>query len=256
MRTDAELLTTMVQNLISNALKFAPGKAVVVGCRRRKHGMAEIVVCDSGQGIETTELTRVFEEFYRVRSLGQKDTDGVGLGLSIVSRIASLMGLEVNIRSEMGKGTTVGISQLQIGANALSSSRPARMSSVAMLNGFRVLLVEDDINALNAAATLLERWGCVVNARAAIPTDEWACDLLVTDFDLGEGATGRDCIERVRQLNGHTVPAIVITGHDLGKVRDLLEDDEVVVLEKPLGPAELRSALTTQKLRGALNKVA
>ncbi|RWJ04869.1 MAG: hybrid sensor histidine kinase/response regulator [Mesorhizobium sp.] len=248
-RADRTLLTTMVQNIISNALKYARNGPVLVGCRRRRDGLA-IAVYDKGKGIAEEHLPRVFEEFYRVRQRGDRDVDGVGLGLPIVRRLADLMGLAVSIQSRKGHGTGVVIEGLEdLPAPAVGHARPAPPRASTMLTGTRVLLVEDDEAALLATKSLLQKWGCSVQAETAVPRTGCDCDILVTDFDLGEKTTGKDCIERVRALSGREMPAIVMTGHDEARVRAELGDESVPILTKPVRPAELRSLLLSRAPR-------
>lgn len=109
--TDPALLRTLLQNLVSNAFKYAPGKPILIGCRRQK-GTVSIGVYDRGRGIPAEHLPHLCNEFYRVREKRDRDIEGVGLGLSIVSRIARLMNLRVNISSVPERGTAVTVSGL------------------------------------------------------------------------------------------------------------------------------------------------
>jgi signal transduction histidine kinase len=244
-RVDPNLITTMVQNIISNALKYAPRSPVLIGCRRRGKTLS-IAIHDRGRGIPDEERAKVFEEFYRVPVRG-RDVEGVGLGLSIVKRMTNLMGLAVSIRSKVGRGTTVFIDGLQITAGE-KSSPSLRPSPVTPLAGMQVLLIEDDKDVLLATTTLLEKWGCKVQPEVAVPAEPNSCDLIITDFDLNGPVTGADSIEHIRRLLGQEIPAVVMTGHDENRVRQILDDGEIPVLSKPVRPAELRSALVAQKL--------
>ena len=118
-----------------------------------------------------------------------------------------------------------------------------------MLNGLRVCLIEDDQNVLLATATLLKKWGCVVDTYTSLPDVAADIDLVVTDFDLGLEASGADCIAHVRALAARQVPAIIMTGHDVRRVQEAVGDDEIPILSKPVQPAELRSLLVALKLK-------
>ncbi|WP_205602651.1 hybrid sensor histidine kinase/response regulator [Chelativorans alearense] len=244
-RADPALLSTMLQNIVSNALKYAPGSPVLIGCRRRK-GRVAIEVYDRGPGIPEEHLEQVFDEFYQVRERGDRDVEGVGLGLSIVRRVGGLMGLDVELRSTTGRGTSVVIDGLEPCAARAVKSSSAVMRAPSAMAGLRVLLVEDDEDVLLATATLLQKWGCVVQAEAGIPKTGSTWDVVITDYDLGGKKTGADCIVTVRQLIDRSIPAIVVTGHDETRVRQELGDDCVPILAKPVRPAELRSVLTTE----------
>lgn len=249
-RVDPGLLTTIVQNVVSNALKYAPGRPVLIGCRRKGRTLS-IQISDQGNGIAEEHLPRLFDEFYQVRAPGDKDIEGVGLGLSIVRRLSELMGLTVSIDSRLGRGTTVTIDGLPV-ANALDRvARAARSEPATILSGLRILLVEDDEIVLAATATLLQRWGCKVRQETGIPpVSDVDFDLIISDFDLGERITGIDCIDVIRQRAGRDIPAIIMTGHDPEKVRHGISDAGMSVLSKPVRPAELRSILVAYKQKG------
>lgn len=243
---DPSLLATMIQNIVSNAIKYAPAGPVLLGCRRRS-GLLSIEVHDRGPGIRPDELNRVFEEFYRSSDTSDA-VEGVGLGLSIVKRMAQLMDLDVGIRSRPGRGTVVHIDGLPQPTTAGAAVLPPRVRPVTLLDGLRVLLIEDDADVRLATATLLERWGCVVQAARSVPPHVEPCDVIVTDYDLEEDLTGAAGIARLEALLGRKVPAVIITGHDVDRVRADLRTDETPILSKPVRPAELRAALMAQKL--------
>lgn len=247
---DQGLLTTMLQNLLTNALKYAPGQPMLIGCRRRGAHLS-IELYDKGRGIAEAHLENIFEEFYRVRQARDSDVEGMGLGLTIVRRLGTLMNLQVRIRSVEGRGTLAAIDGLQL-ASAPAAQAPvqsARPQAPSMLNGLRVCLIEDDQNVLLATATLLKKWGCVVDTYTSLPDVAADIDLVVTDFDLGLEASGADCIAHVRALAARQVPAIIMTGHDVRRVQEAVGDDEIPILSKPVQPAELRSLLVALKLK-------
>ncbi|BBP71457.1 two-component sensor [Pseudomonas sp. Seg1] len=249
-RTDPALLATMVQNVLSNCFKYGAQRPVLIGVRRRAAGLA-IVIYDQGNGIAEEHLPKVFEEFYRVRQVRDKDVEGVGLGLSIVKRLGQLIGLEVALRSRLARGTAVTLSGLPMAAPPLQSVSRDDARQVGLLTGLKVCLVEDDRNVLMATSALLERWGCVVQAELTgrdLVTD---CDIIVADYDLGTHATGIECIDDVRRQRGWAVPAMIITGHDIEKIQAALHDRQIAILSKPVRPAELRTTLRTLRDRQA-----
>lgn len=244
---DPNLLTTMLQNILSNALKYAPGHPVLVGCRRYGGSIA-IEVHDRGRGIAPEHVSKVFEEFYRVSEPGW-DVEGVGLGLPIVKRMAALMGLTVCLSSNPGKGTAVRIKGLRIASPQEHRPAPRSARPATLLSGLHVLLVEDNEDVLRATTALLEKWGCHVRPELSPPRRLEHCDFIVTDFDLGQGMTGGECIAWVRECLGRQIPAIVMTGHDEERVRHLLDDDSIILLAKPVRPAELRAVMMSQRFK-------
>ncbi|MFJ4386226.1 hybrid sensor histidine kinase/response regulator [Pseudomonas sp. NPDC089408] len=240
---DRGMLATMVQNVLSNSFKYAAHRPLLLGVRRRADGLA-IVVYDQGRGIEETHQRLVFEEFYRVRQVRDKDVEGVGLGLSIVRRLGHLMGLEVQLRSRPGHGTAVSLQGLPCLAAQPAQVADERSAAAAgLLGGLRVCLVEDDHNVLRATSALLQRWGCEVEAHSSPVGLSSDCAVIVADYDLGQEATGVDCIDRLRAERGWEVPALIMTGHDPEKIQAVVHERNITVLSKPVRPAELRAAL-------------
>jgi len=241
-RTDPALLATMVQNVLSNCFKYGAQRPVLIGVRKRGAGLA-IVIHDCGNGIAEEHLPKVFEEFYRVRQLRDKDVEGVGLGLSIIKRLGELIDVEVALRSRVGCGTAVTLAGLPIVAAPQSRVARDEARQVGLLTGLKVCLVEDDRNVLLATSTLLERWGCVVQAEWSAIDLVTDCDILVADYDLGTHATGIECIDAVRRQRGWAVPAMIVTGHDVERIQAALHDRQIAILSKPVHPAELRTTL-------------
>ncbi|KTB82042.1 ATP-binding response regulator [Pseudomonas syringae] len=246
-RVDTSLLATMVQNILSNALKYAPEHPVLIGVRRHNGGLS-ISVHDQGRGIAAEHLPNVCDEFYRIRHVRDKDVEGVGLGLSIVKRLSQILNVQIAIDSRVDRGTTVTIHGLE---EVSAPVQPVRRKPLgdSLLKGVRICLVEDDHNVLMATAALLERWGCEVQtARSAegLITD---CDIIVADYDLGTTANGLDCIERIRAARGWDVPALIVTGREVEVVLESMHGAEVSVLSKPLRPSELRLNLLSVRER-------
>ncbi|SES40502.1 Response regulator receiver domain-containing protein [Rhizobium sp. NFR03] len=239
---DRALFTTMLQNIVNNAVKYAAGQVIVIGCRRTSRQRLAVQVYDRGPGIPFEHQSKVFNEFYQVRERGDKDVEGVGLGLPIVRRLSHLLDVNVTLRSVPGKGTCVTLGNLQI-ARKVTSAGVKVPTEPTSVGGLRVLLVEDDEAVLAATASLLRKWGCEVQAELAIPEQVAECDLLITDFDLGGGVTGTECIHLVRKRAGRQVPVVVMSGHDEARVREDLGSPDIPILSKPVRPAELRSII-------------
>ncbi|NMX71103.1 hybrid sensor histidine kinase/response regulator [Pseudomonas sp. WS 5111] len=241
-RVDPALLATMVQNVLSNCFKYGGQRPVLIGVRQRG-GEVMVEIHDQGRGIAEEHLPRVFEEFYRVRQLRDKDVEGVGLGLSIVKRLGLLMGMDVALRSRVGRGTSVSLRGLPL---ATATHQPVVRDDArqaGLLTGLKVCLVEDDHNVLLATQALLERWGCEVQAESSGHGLVSDCDIIVADYDLGNHATGIECIDHLRAQRGVAVPALILTGHDVEKIQAALHDRQIAILSKPVRPAELRGTL-------------
>ena len=239
---DPALLATMVQNVLSNCFKYGAHRPVLIGVRIRDGGLA-VEIHDRGRGIAEEHLSKVFEEFYRVRHLRDKDVEGVGLGLSIVKRLGQLMRVQVSLRSRVGQGTSVSLYGLTLATAPRATAPRDDTRQAGLLTGLKVCLVEDDHNVLLATQALLERWGCDVQAESSGRDLVSDCDIIVADYDLGNHATGIECIDALREQRGWAVPALILTGHDVEKIQAALHDRQIAILSKPVRPAELRGVL-------------
>ena len=242
-RTDRAILFAIIGNLVSNAVKYAPGRKALIGCRRRG-SQVTILICDSGPGIALEEQAKVFDEFYR-SPRHRRTREGIGLGLSIVVRMAQLLGLQVNLRSTPGRGTVIEVSGLELSQEEATLAAPVA-SPVTALAGMRILLIEDHDEVRAATRRILEGWGCIVEDETSARAEARDCDLILADQDLEDGA-GSECIERIRATLGRPIPAIIMSGHDAARLTEELADKSLPILSKPVHPARLRAALMAQK---------
>lgn len=240
---DAVLIHTMVQNLLYNAVKYAPGRRVLIGCRRCRRG-ARIEIHDTGPGIPAEHQEDVFDEFFRLQPGGRAQTEGLGLGLSIVRRLAGLMGIGVSLTSRPEGGTVFRLTDLP------AAPEPPDVATAAAavpagprnpLDGFRVTVVDDDPAVRDGMAALLRRWGCAATVRDDPPTALEGTDFLIVDQMLGGSVTGIAAIEAL--AGGARVPAAIITGAIMPELEDRATAIGVPVLMKPVRPAQLHSLL-------------
>ncbi|MCO5093595.1 hybrid sensor histidine kinase/response regulator [Bosea sp. (in: a-proteobacteria)] len=240
---DAALLHTMVQNLVSNAIKYAPGAQVVIGARRRAGGVA-VIVLDTGPGIAHADQKRIFQEFVRLHTPGTEEMEGLGLGLSIVKRLADMMGLRIALTSHPGKGTCFAIEGLRETAAGEFKARRQPAALARRLQGVRVLVIDDDRLVRNGTAQLLTRWGCHVQASDRYDAHAARnCDFLLCDQELADGKTGLEVIRAARREAGAALPAALVTGGRTDHIAETCKDEAIVLLTKPVRPAQLRSAL-------------
>jgi len=247
--TDRNLLRRLVQNLVSNAIKYTRKGKVLVGVRNRGD-LVEIQVFDTGIGIARSKLNTVFREFTRLEE-GAREAQGLGLGLSIVDRIARVLRLEIQIESRQGVGTrfSVILPRAEAPAAAPDAATLPEMQRQVRLAGMRVMCVDNDTRILDGMRLLLDGWGCSVEAHAGsagvaqravgLPPP----DLILADYHL-DGENGLDVIAWLRQRFGAEIPAVLVTADRSSDVRSAAERMEVPVLGKPVKPAQLRAALT------------
>ncbi|BCH27244.1 histidine kinase [Mesorhizobium sp. L-8-10] len=244
-RTDRNLLRRLIQNLVSNAIKYTRSGRILVGVRRRGE-LAEIQVFDTGIGIPADKLNIVFREFMRLDE-GAREAQGLGLGLSIVDRIARVLRLEIQIDSGRGKGTRFSVilpTTVAEERQAANDARPAIHASVA-LDGLSVLCIDNDPRILEGMRLLLEGWGCSVRTLAGSQSLDRVArpDIVLADYHL-DGETGLDAIRNLRLVHGPGLPAVLITADRSNEVRSAAEALDVSVLNKPVKPAALRAAVT------------
>ncbi len=210
-RTDRRLLRRLLQNLVSNAIKYTQKGGVVVGCRRRGTQLA-IQVVDTGLGIPASKQKLVFREFERLEQ-GAKVARGLGLGLSIVERIARTLGHKLTLRSQAGKGSTFEVIVPRVAPHLVQPETPEpKMAQGGALAGMLVLVVENEPAIVDGMRLLLERWGCTVAvAQSVTEAEELASvsliqpDAIVADYHLGDG-DGLDAVRQVRERLGLAIP--------------------------------------------------
>lgn len=247
--TDRNLFRRLVQNLVSNAIKYTRSGRILIGARRRGE-LVELQVLDTGIGIAPDKLNTVFREFTRLEE-GVREAQGLGLGLSIVDRIARVLRLEIQIESHQGKGTRFSVilprSHAREAAPVAEAKPPARSS--AMLDGMSILCIDNDTRILDGMRLLLEGWGCVVETHSGSAslkertTLQRPPDLILADFHL-DNENGLDVIRTLRRGFGADTPAVLVTADRSTELRSAAEKLDVPVINKPVKPAALRTMLT------------
>jgi signal transduction histidine kinase/CheY-like chemotaxis protein len=251
-RSDRRLLRRLLQNLISNGIKYTPAGRVLIGCRRQRERL-RIDVYDTGIGIPPAKHRAVFKEFHRLDQ-GARVARGVGLGLSIVQRIARVLDCEVTLKSNPDQGSRFSVAVPRAAAIGSALRPPAALRlEPGRLDGMVVLCIDNERAILDGMETLLSGWGCRVlkgadlaEAMAALAASRLEPDGLLVDYHL-DGGNG---IAAIRELRGHLgrpagrdVPAIVITADRSARVRDEARAEGAHVLNKPIKPASLRALM-------------
>jgi signal transduction histidine kinase len=253
-RSDRRLLRRLLQNLVSNAVKYTTKGRVVIGCRRRGEQL-RIDVYDTGLGIAPTHQRDIFKEFHRLDQ-GARIARGLGLGLSIVERIARVLNHKVSLTSRVGSGSHFAVEVPLAAAGAQPTAEPDAVSiDAGQLTGTVVLCIDNEPAILDGMETLLAGWGCrtlkaanLQAALAAVAERQLAPNGLLVDYHLDEG-DGLAAIAELRRRYGIDLPAILITADRSPRVRDLARAQDVQVLNKPIRPAALRALLTQWRMQ-------
>lgn len=241
--TDPELLRRLLMNLVANALRYTREGRIVVSCRRDGEHLA-IDISDTGLGIAPEETERIFEEFYQI-DRGTTRLEGLGLGLSIVRRLATLLGFELALDSEPGRGTRFRV--LVPAGRSARGARPVSVEAEPLPPGLRVLLIDDEPAVIDATTMLLELEGLEVDVAGNSPealasVGTRVPDVIISDFHLCGEETGADVVARVRGALEDVVPVIFITGDTRRAVAEHgLARAEL--LTKPLNDRALFSAI-------------
>lgn len=246
--SDPKLLRRVLQNFLSNALRYTPSGRVLLGCRRQA-GSLSIQVLDTGPGIPADQTTAIFREFHRLQ--GARRSQGLGLGLAIVERIARRLEHPIQVDSTPGRGTrfTIRVPLARAGEGPIQL-RPQRRRSPQDLTGLVVLCVDNEPDILAGMAALMRPWGCEILAA----TDETealalcsgrpaAPDVVLADYHLDAGEDGLSVLDSLRAHCDQRIPGILITADQSAGVRDRARAAGLRVLHKPLKPAALRALL-------------
>ena len=242
-RSDLHLLETVLRNLISNAIRYTPSGRIVVGCRRRRHGLL-IAVHDTGIGIESEHLEAVFTAYYQVPTDGRARTTGIGLGLSIVDRIAQLLSLSRELRSTPGRGSMFAV-QVPYGR---STKRGRAAGAPRRGRTLVIAVIDDDAGLRQALAATLSKWGHRAIAAATATDAVVQCigadltpDLVISDRHLAGGVMGDAAIEEVRREFDRVAPAIVMTSDPDPALHAAMRARGLVLASKPLNLAKLKA---------------
>ena len=252
--SDRRLLRRLLQNLISNAIKYTPRGRVLVGCRRRRRRL-RIDVYDTGLGIPSSKKRAIFQEFHRLDQ-GAKVARGLGLGLSIVERIARVLDCKIGVVSTVGRGSHFSVeAPLSAAVPVKQHQRMAREVDRIQLSGITVLCIDNDLTILDGMETLLGGWGCRVlkapdlaTAIAVTGEAKISPDGLLVDYHLDDGS-GVTAIKELRRRFGAGLTAILITADRSPQVREEARVNGVQVLNKPVKPAALRALLTQWRMQ-------
>lgn len=245
--SDRGLLQSVLQNFLSNAIRYTSSGRILLGARPRGSRL-EIQVIDTGPGIPLHERKRIFDEFARGSGAEGKEK-GLGLGLAITKRISNLLQSPIRLDGTRGRGSLFSITVDQ--TNALDEGDTAEAKTVlpdirdTALAGRRVLCVDNDQHILDGEQALLERWGCEVlmarstqEALSLYPMKDKGPDLMLLDYHLDDGETGLDVYGHLSDHLGRVPPALLLTGDRTAATMDALP-----VLTKPIDPGTLKAEM-------------
>ncbi|QNI03999.1 PAS-domain containing protein [Halomonas sp. SH5A2] len=252
--SDPQMLRRIVQNFLSNAIRYTQEGRVMLGCRRQGERLV-IEVWDSGPGIPDSKLSEIFQEFRRLDQVSRhKESEkGLGLGLSIADRMSRVLDHPIKVRSWEGTGTVFSVSVPRVEARETRADDqdqgPRRTGN--KLAGTRIVCIDNETLILEGMTAMLSGWGCEVftatsigGAKSILRNMDGDPDAILADYHLDNEVTGLMALEALSERLIGAVPGIVITADRTEAVAEEVKRAGYQLLLKPVRPAALRALLT------------
>ncbi|MDF0749487.1 PAS domain-containing protein [Marinobacter sp. 71-i] len=255
--SDSQLLARILRNFLTNAIRYTGEGRILLGCRRQADHVL-LQVWDTGPGIPEDKLTEIFQEFKRIRPTGSQPDKGLGLGLAIVDKISRILGHEVTVSSVEGKGSVFSV---KVPIGRLQPRRPAKdgsreVSNHSGLGGTRIWVIDNDHAICQGMQTLLEGWDCQVVSAVSLDDLERQLDpakspvdLILADYHLDNDENGVDVVANINDRRQCPAPVVMITANYTNELKQHIRELGYVLMNKPVKPLKLRSALN-HLLRG------
>ncbi|ABC31755.1 Na+/proline symporter [Hahella chejuensis KCTC 2396] len=251
--SDHQLLRRVIQNFLTNAIRYTRQGRIVLGCRRLKDHV-RIEVWDTGPGIPKDQLESIFEEFKRLNH-GQTEKKGLGLGLAIVDRICRMLNYPVEVQSWVGQGSKFAVT-IPLGVKPAEKPADAAKPTRALgsLKGVNILCIDNEQVILDGMRALLEGWGCTVRTARAPEAAKTLCaeqapDILLADYQLDDGDNGLDTMDMLQETMPTRRPGVLITALNTDEVKQDAKDRGYQILHKPVKPAALRAMINKMLAR-------
>ncbi|OFA30672.1 hypothetical protein BAE46_10710 [Glaciecola punicea] len=251
LETDRRLTSRIIQNLLSNAIKYTASGKVIIGVRRRKNAMCELVVADTGSGIAKEDQQAIFNEFQRIDT--HSPHQGLGLGLTIVDKISQLLGFRVDLHSTVGQGSVFSIGLPQSNKRVMvSPSRSLELfdDKPPILGSKRILVLENDSAVATALVTLLQTWGGIVKSATSkqgalklIDKSNFVPNLIIADYHLNDGDNGIDVALSIQDNLNVRVNTIVSSADRSESLQAMAYENNMQYLPKPIKQAALKRLL-------------
>ena len=251
-KSDPTYLRRILQNMLSNAIKYTKTGKILLGCRKRNDNLV-IQVWDSGPGIVEADLQRIFDDFYRIDATA-KGQQGVGLGLGVVHRMAKLLGHRLKVASWPGKGSMFSI-ELPLAEEPRRTELPLPINTLQRpVLGLSVVCVDDDAANLEALKLLLQQWQisdvqCFYDEDSLLDyaRNHPKPDALLIDYQLGQHLDGLQLYQKI-QLSWGKVNGILVSASPEASLAVKAKQHGLMFLAKPIKPAALRASLNHLKM--------
>lgn len=241
--SDPDLMRSMLQNLVGNAIRYTDRGRVLVGARR-DGATVQMLVCDTGRGIPDADRESVFGEFVRLPG-APVDEPGAGLGLAIVQKLSQLLNHPLSLTSAVGRGATFRVSAPRAAARVVPAA-PAESDARLPLAGLRVLCVDNEPAILDALTALLSRWGAQTTTARSVAEGIAAkgpFDAALVDLHLGDGADGLTVVDALRARGLRRIG--LVTADTREGLKETATAAGATLLPKPVKPAALKAFLSS-----------
>ena len=255
-KSDPRLLRRILQNLLSNAIRYTPQGKVLLGIKRHQ-GLLRIQVWDTGIGIETEQLDKIFDEFHRLDNIDNSFEKGLGLGLSIVQRLCRLLDHPIKVESIQGKGSVFSL-DIPISVEQPRHIDADEEAQPELGTSQLIACIDNEVQIIQGMRSLLSDWGYQVVV--AQDSNELihrlkgrTPDVLIVDYHLDFNITGLEAYLSLSKLWLSQIPCMVITADYTQEVEDNISKAGLVMLKKPVKAMALRSQLNQLLLQTELS---
>lgn len=239
--SDYALLQRILENLLANAVRYTQKGFININCKY-VNNMALISIKDTGCGIPKDKINKIFDEYYQIDNPSRNHEKGLGLGLYIVRYLCGLLDYNIEVDSELGRGSVFSLA-VPLAEKGVQEQQKPQKKSISGLNS-SVLIIDDDEMILDSLYLLLEAYDFEVeiakNSEEALKHIKlnYSPDIILSDYRL-DGQVGTDVVSEIRESAGKIIPAIILTGDTSGdKIRSSgLEN--YTILHKPVDTENL-----------------
>ena len=249
--SDVHLIDRILRNLISNAIRYTEHGKVLIGCRRKEESIL-LSVYDTGIGIDQHKIEIIFEEFHQLDNPGRDRSKGLGLGLSIVNRLADLLNAKLSILSTPGKGSVFSIELPLSSSSQIAQTNSVTLETNSILTDKTIVIIEDEKEIRDALTLLLSGWGCKVLELTSVKDVKqklqlsYKPDIILADYRLQEHETGVNVIHAIYDYyQDNTIPAVIITGDTAPNRIKEAKESGFQLLHKPVSGGKLRAILNS-----------
>lgn len=242
-RSDKKLVRRILQNLLSNAVRYTFEGRVELRCNVY-NGKVIIEVADTGVGISEDDKTKVFQEFHQ--SKDNRNENGLGLGLAITQRMCRILNHPLDFTSQQQLGSTFSIS-MPIDTQQQSPAKVTdSLTSSQDLKNLHIWVIDNDPQVLKAMTSLLTQWGCSHEEATSFKTLQTLLvdaeegglpDLVIADYQLDDGETGLTICSALLPEN---IPVIINSANNEDDLRDRVLEAGYQFLRKPVKAPALK----------------